>query len=89
MIKVFEYMAFGLPVVLFRFGRRAPCSRPAALYALLTIPTFRPPMTRLLNCSELLDSSRVVGGKRIEKSPDWGTEKDDSLGAYRAVLQAN
>jgi glycosyltransferase involved in cell wall biosynthesis len=90
MIKIFEYMAFGLPVVLFDLKEGRRVAGPAALYALPNDPNdFANQMTRLLNCSELRRQLGACGRKRIEKSLNWGTEKMTLLRAYRAVLQAN
>jgi glycosyltransferase involved in cell wall biosynthesis len=89
MIKILEYMAFGLPVVLFdlKEGRRS--AGPAALYASPNDPIdFANQITRLLNCSELRQQLGACGRKRIEEGLNWETEKMTLLRAYRAVLQA-
>ena len=90
MIKIFEYMAFGLPVVLFdlKEGRRA--AGPAALYALPNDPIdFANKMSGLLSCSELRQQLGACGRKRIEESLNWEAEKMTLLRAYSAVLHAH
>jgi glycosyltransferase involved in cell wall biosynthesis len=90
MIKIFEYMALGLPVVLFdlKEGRRS--AGPAALYAKPNDPIdFANQVNRLLDSSELRHQLGACGRKRIEESMNWETEKITLLRAYSAVLQAN
>lgn len=89
MIKIFEYMAFGLPVVLFdlKEGRRSAGS--AALYARPNDPIdFADQIISLLNCRELREKLGACGRKRIEESLNWETEKTVLLEAYSAALQA-
>jgi glycosyltransferase involved in cell wall biosynthesis len=88
MIKIFEYMAFGLPVVLFdlKEGRRAAGS--AALYARPNDPIdFANQIISLLNCRELREKLGRSGRKRIEESLNWDIEKTALLEAYRTALQ--
>ena len=90
MIKIFEYMAFGLPVVLFdlKEGRRA--AGPAGLYASPNDPIdFANQLMKLLNSAELRDQMGAFGRKRIEEGLNWETEKKTLLQAYRTALQAN
>jgi glycosyltransferase involved in cell wall biosynthesis len=90
MIKIFEYMAFGLPVVLFdlKEGRRAAGS--AALYAQPNDPIdFANQITRLLNCRELREKLGECGRKRIEETLNWEIEKVALLEAYSSALQAS
>jgi glycosyltransferase involved in cell wall biosynthesis len=89
MIKIFEYMAFGLPVVLFdlKEGRRS--AGPAALYARPNDPIdFASQITSLLNCQELRESLGACGRKRIEEGLNWEAEKIALLEAYSVALQA-
>lgn len=89
MIKIFEYMALGLPVVLFdlKEGRRS--AGPAALYARPNDPIdFANQITSLLNCRELREKLGACGRKRIEESLNWETEKTTLLKAYSAALHA-
>jgi glycosyltransferase involved in cell wall biosynthesis len=88
MIKIFEYMAFGLPVVLFdlKEGRRSAGS--AALYARPNDPIdFANQITELLNCMELRKKLGACGRQRIEESLNWDIEKTALLEAYSTVMQ--
>lgn len=90
MIKIFEYMAFALPVVLFDLKEGRHVAGPAALYALPNDPVeFANQMTRLLDNGELRQQLGAFGRKRIEESLNWEAEKMTLLRAYSAVLQAN
>jgi glycosyltransferase involved in cell wall biosynthesis len=90
MIKIFEYMAFGLPVVLFDLKEGRRVAGPAALYASPNDPIdFANQMSRLLNCAELRDQLGAFGRKRIEEGLNWETEKKALLQAYSTALQAN
>jgi glycosyltransferase involved in cell wall biosynthesis len=88
MIKIFEYMAFGLPVVLFdlKEGRRSAGS--AALYAQPNDPIdFANQITKLLNCMELRKKLGACGRQRIEEGLNWKIEKTALLKAYSTALQ--
>jgi glycosyltransferase involved in cell wall biosynthesis len=90
MIKIFEYMALGLPVVLFdlKEGRRSAGS--AALYAKPNDPIdFANQVSRLLDSADLRKQLGARGRKRIEDSMNWDAEKITLLQAYSAALQAN
>jgi glycosyltransferase involved in cell wall biosynthesis len=90
MIKIFEYMAFELPVVLFDLKEGRHVAGPAALYASNNDPVdFANQMTRLLDCRELRQQLGACGRKRIEESLNWESEKVTLLQAYSAVLEAN
>ncbi len=90
MIKIFEYMAFGLPVVLFDLKEGRHVAGSAALYASPNDPIdFANQISRLLSSSELRQRLGACGRKRIEESLNWEAEKLTLLRAYRAVLQAN
>jgi glycosyltransferase involved in cell wall biosynthesis len=90
MIKIFEYMAFELPVVLFDLKEGRNVAGPAALYASPNDPVeFANQLTRLLDNRELRQQLGACGRKRIEESLNWEAEKMTLLRAYSAVLQAN
>jgi len=90
MIKIFEYMAFGLPVVLFDLKEGRYTAGPSALYASPNDPTdFANQVSRLLNSSELRRQLGAIGRKRIEENLNWETEKTTLLRAYSAALQAS
>jgi glycosyltransferase involved in cell wall biosynthesis len=87
MIKILEYMAFGLPVVLFdlKEGRRIAGS--AALYALPNDPIdFANQINKLLDSPELRRRLGECGRARIEEGLNWKTEKQALLSAYLAAL---
>ncbi len=89
MIKIFEYMALGLPVVLFdlKEGRRS--AGPAALYAQPNDPIdFAKQISTLLDCKELRERLGAHGRRRIEEGLNWNNEKAVLLDAYRMALQA-
>jgi glycosyltransferase involved in cell wall biosynthesis len=90
MIKIFEYMAFELPVVLFdlKEGRRTAGS--AALYASPNDPIdFANQISRLLGSRELRQQLGACGRRRIEESLNWETEKMALLRAYTAAVQSS
>jgi glycosyltransferase involved in cell wall biosynthesis len=90
MIKIFEYMAFGLPVVLFDLKEGRLIAGPAALYAVPNEPVdFAEQITQLLNSRELRQQLGACGRKRIEESLNWETEKATLLRAYSAALPAD
>jgi glycosyltransferase involved in cell wall biosynthesis len=90
MIKIFEYMAFGLPVVLFDLKEGRHAAGGAALYATPNDPIdFANQLMRLLDCSKLRMQLGACGRKRIEESLNWESEKKALLRAYEAALQAN
>jgi glycosyltransferase involved in cell wall biosynthesis len=88
MIKILEYMAFQIPVVLFDLceGRRS--AGPAALYARPNDPIdFADQILRLLDSQELREQLGAHGRQRIEESLNWETEKSSLLSAYHTALQ--
>jgi glycosyltransferase involved in cell wall biosynthesis len=88
MIKIFEYMAFELPVVLFDLKEGRRTAGPAALYASPNDPIdFASQISRLLGSRELRQQLGACGRRRIEESLNWGTEKVALLRAYTAALQ--
>jgi glycosyltransferase involved in cell wall biosynthesis len=90
MIKIFEYMAFGLPVVLFDLKEGRNVAGAAALYALPNDPVeLAKQIIRLLDSSELRQQLGASGRKRIEEGLNWETEKMNLLRAYSAALEAN
>ncbi|HWO37222.1 MAG TPA: glycosyltransferase, partial [Candidatus Acidoferrum sp.] len=89
MIKIFEYMAFDLPIVLFdlKEGRRLADS--AALYAVPNDPIdFANQITKLLNCKQLREELGANGRRRIEEKLNWEVEKVSLIRAYDTALQA-
>jgi glycosyltransferase involved in cell wall biosynthesis len=89
MIKIFEYMAFELPVVLYDLKEGRHVAGPAALYATPNDPVdFAGKVSRLLDCSELRQRLGGCGRKRIEESLNWESEKVTLLQAYTTALEA-
>jgi glycosyltransferase involved in cell wall biosynthesis len=88
MIKIFEYMAFGLPVVLFdlKEGRRTAGN--AALYAAPNDPVdFANQMVKLLDSKGLRQQLGQCGRTRIEEGMNWDVEKKSLIRAYEQALQ--
>jgi glycosyltransferase involved in cell wall biosynthesis len=84
MIKILEYMAYGLPVVLFdlKEGRRSAAS--AALYATPNDPVdFAKHLARLLNDEQLRRELGSCGRQRVREGLNWESEKRVLLEAYR------
>lgn len=89
MIKIFEYMAFALPVVLFDLKEGRRLAGPAALYAVPNDPIdFANQITKLLNCKELREQLGENGRKRIEEKLNWAVEKVSLIQAYDTALQS-
>ena len=87
MNKILEYMAFGLPVVLYDLteGRRSAAD--AALYAQPNDPKdFARQMLKLLDSEELRQTLGTRARKRIEESLNWENEKRELLKAYETAL---
>lgn len=90
MIKIFEYMAFSLPVVLFDLKEGRRTAGPAALYAVPNDPVdFANQIIKLLDCKELREQLGEQGRKRIEERLNWEVEKTSLIRAYETALQSN
>lgn len=88
MIKILEYMGYGLPVVLFdlKEGRRIAGS--AALYASPNDPIdFANHVARLLDCESLRRELGAFGRTRVEQGLNWEVEKATLIKAYEKALQ--
>ena len=89
MIKIFEYMAASLPIVLFDLKEGRRMAAEAALYAQPNDPAeFANQLERLLQNRELRKKLGAIGRRRIEEKLNWNLEKENLLAAYRAALQA-
>jgi glycosyltransferase involved in cell wall biosynthesis/peptidoglycan/xylan/chitin deacetylase (PgdA/CDA1 family) len=87
MIKVFEYMAFGLPVVLYDLveGRRS--AGDAALYARNNDPAdFARQIEKLLDSETLRQEMGARGRARTLAGMNWAGEKAKLLAAYETAL---
>ena len=90
MIKIFEYMAFGLPVVLFDMKEGRQSAGAGALYASPNDPIdFANQLAKLLDSRELRQQLGAHGRRRIEEGLNWEREKKNLLLAYRKALQPN
>jgi glycosyltransferase involved in cell wall biosynthesis len=88
MIKILEYMAYGLPVVLFALKEGRRIAGPAALYASPNDPIdFANQITSLLNCENLRRELGERGRKRVENGLNWDVEKAALLKAYERALE--
>ncbi len=87
MNKILEYMAFGLPVVLYDLTEGRRSADDAALYAQPNDPKdFARQMLALLDSEELRRTLGARGRKRIEESLNWDIEKHELLKAYETAL---
>jgi len=90
MIKIMEYMALEVPVVLFDLKEGRRTAGAAALYAKPNDPIdFANQVNRLLESSELRRQLGACGRKRIEESLNWKVESTTLLQAYSTALEAN
>ena len=90
MVKILEYMAFRLPVVLFDLKEGRNIAGPAALYAVPNDPVdFANQITKLLDCKELRQQLGECGRRRIEEKLNWEVERKSLLQAYDAALQSD
>jgi len=88
MIKIFEFMAYGLPVVLFDLieGRRS--AGDAALYAANNDPvSFAEQIAMLLDSESLRRTLGAIGRKRVETGLNWDIEKQALLQAYETAVR--
>ena len=87
MNKILEYMAFGLPVVLYDLTEGRRSADDAALYAQPNDPKdFARQMLTLLDSEELRQRLGARARKRIEESLNWDIEKQELLKAYERAL---
>jgi glycosyltransferase involved in cell wall biosynthesis len=87
MNKILEYMAFGLPVVLYDLTEGRRSAGEAALYARRDDPEdFARQICKLLDSESLRSELGAQARRRIEESLNWGNEKRALLEAYRAAL---
>jgi glycosyltransferase involved in cell wall biosynthesis len=87
MNKILEYMAFGLPVVLYDLteGRRSAAG--GALYARPGDPEdFARQILRMLDSDNLRRELGACGRRRIEENLNWENERRSLLEAYATAL---
>lgn len=88
MNKIMEYMAFGLPVVLYDLTEGRRSADDAGLYARNDDPEdFAQKIKTLLNDDALRAQMGARGRKRIEETLNWANERKTFLRAYEAALR--
>jgi glycosyltransferase involved in cell wall biosynthesis len=88
MNKILEYMAYGLPIVLYDLTEGRRSAGDAALYAPNDDPEdFAQKVLSLLDSESLRAELGARGRKRIEESLNWGVEKRALLEAYATALK--
>jgi glycosyltransferase involved in cell wall biosynthesis len=88
MNKIMEYMAFGLPVVLYDLTEGRRSAEDAALYARRDDPRdFAQKLMDLLDSESLRKELGARARKRIEEKLNWENEKHALLEAYAAALE--
>jgi glycosyltransferase involved in cell wall biosynthesis len=89
MNKIMEYMAFGLPVVLYDLTEGRRSAGDAALYAQRDDPEdFARKVVTLLDCESLRVELGARARKRIDDELNWDNEKQALLDAYAAALKS-
>ncbi len=88
MNKIMEYMAYGLPVVLYSLTEGRRSAEDAALYAQNDDPEdFAQKILTLLDSESLRQELGARGRKRIEGVLNWDIEKRALLEAYATALK--
>ncbi len=88
MNKILEYMAYGLPVVLYDLTEGRRSAGDAALYARNDDPEdFAQKMLTLLDSESLRAELAARARKRIEEELNWDNEKRALLEAYAVALK--
>ena len=88
MNKIMEYMAFGLPVVLYSLTEGRRSAGDAALYARNDDPEdFAQKLQTLLDSETLRAELGARARKRIEEELNWDNEKRAYLDAYATALR--
>jgi len=86
MIKILEYMAYGLPVVLYDLAEGKRLAGNAALYARGNDPTdFAEQIAKLLDSEPLRQRIGTLGKQRVYEKLNWRFEKKRLLEVFRAA----
>jgi glycosyltransferase involved in cell wall biosynthesis len=87
MIKIFEYMAFSLPIVVFDLKEGRRTAGPAAVYAVPNETVdFAQKIVSLLDSPALRSELGECGRRRIEEGLNWEAEKRTLIEAYATAL---
>lgn len=89
-IKLFEYMAFGLPVIFCNHGPSAKIikqSNCGILVAPQNIEVMYAAMKRLLSDNNLYTQYSTNAQKAVTKTYNWNSEKEKLLAIYQALVQ--
>lgn len=87
MIKIFEYMAFGLPIVLYDLAEGRRSANGAALYAEANDPVhFARQVEKLLESESLRQRLGAKARENILTGMNWEVEKERLLDAYETAL---
>jgi glycosyltransferase involved in cell wall biosynthesis len=90
MVKILEYMAYGMPVVLYDLPEGRQSAGGAALYAGGNDPLdFAEKIAQLLDSKSLREQLGMVGRRRVVEKLNWGIERQRLLKAYQAALGNN
>ncbi|HVO60459.1 MAG TPA: glycosyltransferase family 4 protein [Terriglobales bacterium] len=86
MIKILEYMAFGLPVVIFNLAEGRRLAGEAALYARANDPSdFALQIAALLESEPLRRRIGSIGRQRVQERLNWTKEKHKLLLVFQCV----
>jgi len=87
MVKIFEYMAYKLPVVMYGLTEGRRSADGAAVYATANDPVdFGNEIAKLLDSPSLRHQMGAVGRSRIENGLNWDYQKEILVKAYRTAL---
>ncbi len=90
MIKIFEYMAYSRPVVLYELEEGRRVAGDSALYARPNDPIdFANQIEKLLESEELRKKLGESGRKRTEEGLNWKVQSAKLVAAYAGLLAAD
>ena len=88
MIKIFEYMAYGLPVVLFDLAEGRRTAGDAALYAERNNPIdFAEQISQAVGFTTIASTARWDRQRKIKGRLNWEIEKSTLVKAYQTALR--
>jgi glycosyltransferase involved in cell wall biosynthesis len=87
MIKLLEYMAYSLPVVLYELKEGRLTAGEAALYARPDDPVdFAEQVEKLLDSQSLRQKLGAIGRKRADHGPNWKAQSETLVDAYSTLF---